>query len=208
MLMKFKHALMIAGVLLQAVAFGAPAESAQRLLIMGDSLSDAYEMPRESGWAALLQQRLGADYQVVNASISGETTAGGSTRIGSLLDQHDPDWLLVILGGNDGLRALSPSQVEANLDAIVQQGLAAGVEVSIMQIRLPPNLGPAYIRRFESIYPRLAERYDVPLFGFFLESIFDQTGMMMSDGIHPTEAAQPLMLDRIWPALTDWIGAD
>ena len=208
MLMKIKIALLTACVLMHAVAFGASAGSAERLLIIGDSLSDAYEMPRESGWAALLQQRLGSDYEVVNASISGETTAGGSTRIGALLDRYEPDWLLVILGGNDGLRALNPAQVETNLDDIVRQGLDAGVEVSLMQIRLPPNLGPAYLARFESIYPRLAERYGIPLFGFFLESVFDQPGMMMADGIHPSEAAQPLMLDRIWPSLTDWLGAD
>jgi acyl-CoA thioesterase-1 len=203
--MRIKHALIAAAVLLQAVALASQPETTQRLLILGDSLSDAYEMPRESGWAALLQRQLGAEYQVINASISGETTAGGLTRIGPLLEQHEPKWLLVILGGNDGLRALNPSQVEANLDGIVRQGLEANTRVALMQIRLPPNLGPAYLRRFESIYPRIAERHDIPLFQFFLESVFDQPGMMMEDGIHPSEAAQPVMLERIWPALSDWM---
>jgi len=158
-------------------------------------------MPRESGWAALLSERLGDDYEVINASISGETTAGGRHRLEDLLARHSPEILLIILGGNDGLRALSPRQIETNLAAMIDRGKAAGARVGLMQIRLPANLGPVYLDRFEAIYPRLAERQGVELLPFFLEDIFDQPGMMMADGIHPTPQAQPLMLDRLWPAL-------
>ncbi len=181
------------------------AEEPERLLIIGDSLSDAYEMPRESGWAYLLSQRLGTSYEVINASISGETSAGGLARLEVLLKRHDPDRLLVVLGGNDGLRALNPSHLRSNLDAMIDQARASGVEVALMQIRLPPNLVPAYLRRFEAVYPTLAERHAIPLLPFFLESLFDRPGMMMDDGIHPSESAQPLMLDQVWPALQDWL---
>ncbi|MFP4207206.1 MAG: arylesterase [Wenzhouxiangella sp.] len=198
-----------AGLLLAAAAVTPTlAEAADRLLIIGDSLSDAYQMPREAGWAHLLGLRLGPDYEVINASISGETSAGGVTRIESLLAQHDPDRLLIILGGNDGLRALNPAQLQANLEAMIEQAQAAGVAVALMQIRLPPNLGPAYLRRFEAVYPTLAERHEIPLLPFFLESLFDRPGMMMDDGIHPSAAAQPLMLDQIWPALADWLAIE
>ena len=172
--------------------------SAKTWLIIGDSLSDAYNMPREAGWAHLLSERLGPDHRVVNASISGETTAGGVSRIDGLLADHQPQVLMVILGGNDGLRALNPRQIESNLAAIIARGKAFGTRVMLMQIRMPPNLGPAYVRRFEELYPRLAEQHAIELLPFFLDDLFDQPGMMMADGIHPTPQAQPLMLERLW----------
>jgi acyl-CoA thioesterase-1 len=206
--MIFRNAL-FAGLLIMPIVFSsAIAKTTERLLIIGDSLSDAYEMPRESGWAHLLAQRLGGNYEIINASISGETSAGGLTRLQGLLERHEPGRLLIVLGGNDGLRALSPAQLKSNLDAMIEQALAAGVDVALMQIRLPPNLGPAYLSRFESVYPSLAERRDVPLLPFFLESLFDRPGMMMDDGIHPSESAQPLMLDQVWPALQEWLDLD
>ena len=175
--------------------------SASTILVIGDSLSDAYNMPREAGWAHLLSERLGEDYRVINASISGETTAGGVHRLDGLLEEYQPQVLLVILGGNDGLRALSPRQIEENLAAMIEKGKSAGARVGLMQIRMPPNLGPAYVRRFEEIYPRLAEMYQVELLPFFLDDLFDRSGMMMPDGIHPTPEAQPKMLERLWPAI-------
>lgn len=189
--------------LLAALVAGLLTISAQAtmLLVVGDSLSDAYNMPRESGWAHLLSERLGDDYSIVNASISGETTAGAAHRIDDLLKSHQPHVLLVILGGNDGLRALNPRQIENNLASIVEKGKRAGAGVALMQIRLPPNLGPVYVERFEAVYPRLADRFDVTLVPFFLEGIFDQPGMMMADGIHPTIQAQTEMLDNLWPHL-------
>lgn len=190
---------------LLALPLPGSADGADTLLIVGDSLSDHYGMSRESGWAYQLGQRLGDEYAVINASISGETTAGALSRLDALLETHAADRLLIILGGNDGLRALNPSQVKDNLEQIIERADAAGVAVALMQIRLPPNLGPAYLRRFESIYPALAESHGIPLLPFFLENLFDQPGMMMNDGIHPTEQAQPLMLDELWPALREWL---
>ena len=184
-----------------AVVLSSNSSAATTILVIGDSLSDAYNMPREAGWAHLLSERLGELHRVVNASISGETTAGGLNRLDGLLADFQPEVLLVILGGNDGLRALSPRQIETNLAAIIVQGLDAGAQVGLMQIRMPPNLGPAYVSRFEAIYPRLAENQGITLLPFFLDDLFDQPGMMMPDGIHPTIEAQPLMLERLWPAL-------
>lgn len=178
-----------------------PPVSAATLMIVGDSLSDAYSIPRESGWVQLLAERLDGEHEVVNASISGETTAGAVTRIDGLLERHDPDLLLIILGGNDGLRGLSPAQTENNLAAVIEKGKASGAEVALMQIRLPPNLGPTYIERFEAVYPKLAAMYDVRLLPFFLNEIFDRPGMLMDDGIHPTAEAQPQMLEALWPEL-------
>ena len=186
--------------LILALAWWLPL-SATTILVVGDSLSDAYNMPREAGWAHLLSERLGEDYRVVNASISGETTAGGTHRTQGLLETYQPELLLIILGGNDGLRALNPRQIHSNLAAIIEKGKASGARVAIMQIRMPPNLGPAYVSRFEAIYPSLAEELEVSLLPFFLDDLFDQPGMMMADGIHPTIEAQPRMLDQLWPAL-------
>jgi acyl-CoA thioesterase-1 len=168
---------------------------ADRVVVLGDSLSDAYDMPRESGWVHLLDERLGPDHSVVDGSISGDTSAGAVSRIQGLLEAHDPQVLIVILGGNDGLRGLPPSRLEANLATLIERGRAFGASVALMQVRLPPNLGPVYIRRFEQVYPTLAERYEIELIPFFLEGLFDRPGMMMDDGIHPTEAAQPKLAD-------------
>jgi acyl-CoA thioesterase I len=190
---------MTMGLLLGLVCL--PVSATTTILVVGDSLSDAYNMPREAGWAHRLSERLGEDYQVVNASISGETTAGGVHRLDGLLDEYQPQVLLVILGGNDGLRALSPRQIEQNLAAMIEKGKRYGARIGLMQIRMPPNLGPAYVRRFEIIYPELAERFDIELLPFFLDDLFDRPGMMMADGIHPTVEAQPRMLERLWPAL-------
>ncbi|MEE4304204.1 MAG: arylesterase [Wenzhouxiangella sp.] len=187
-------------VLVAALAFGHAVQAAT-VMVVGDSLSDAYSIPRESGWVHLLSERLDGEHEVVNASISGETTAGAVTRIDGLLERHDPDVLLIILGGNDGLRGLSPAQTEDNLAALIEKGKSAGARVGLMQIRLPPNLGPVYIERFEAVYPRLAERFDVELLPFFLEDIFQRPGMLQDDGIHPTAQAQPLILQNVWTEL-------
>lgn len=175
--------------------------STTRTVILGDSLSDAYGMPREAGWVARLDRDLGLDHRVIDGSISGDTSAGALQRLGPLLAAETPDILLVIIGGNDGLRGLPPDRLQANLEAIVEQGQAAGAEVLLMQVRLPPNLGPRYVREFEAVYPAVAEALDVQWVPFFLESLFDRPGMLMDDGIHPTEAAQPLLAEQIRPTL-------
>jgi len=177
----------------------------QRLLIIGDSLSDAYNMPREAGWAYLLEQRLGSEWRVINAAISGETTAGAAFRTPELLARHQPTHILIILGGNDGLRALSPAQVESNLQSVIEAARASDAAVALMQVRLPPSLGPVYLRRFEGIYPALAQENDLLLVPFFLEALFDQPGMMLDDGIHPSVAAQAPMLEAIWRDLASFL---
>lgn len=170
-------------------------------MIVGDSLSDAYSIPRESGWVHRLSERLADEHEVVNASISGETTAGAVSRIDGLLETHRPDVVLIILGGNDGLRGLAPAQLEDNLASVIEKGKSDGATVALMQIRLPPNLGPTYIERFESVYSRLAERFEIELLPFFLEDLYQRPGMLQDDGIHPTAEAQPRMLEAVWPEL-------
>lgn len=168
---------------------------ATRILVLGDSLSDAYGMAREAGWPHLLEKRLGDGFEVIDGAISGDTTASAVARFDALLETVRPELLLIILGGNDGLRGLDPGAMERNLARIIERAQAEGLQVGIMQIRLPPNLGPRYIERFEAVFPRLAERYGVYLIDFFLEHLFDQPGMMMDDGIHPSMDAQPLLAE-------------
>ncbi len=176
-------------------------------MIIGDSLSDAYDMPREDGWVALLDKELGPEVEVINASISGETSSGGARRIDGLMASHDPDVVLVELGGNDGLRGLNPSQVRENLDRIVESASTNGATVLLMQIRLPANLGQAYINRFESIYPEIAEDHGATLVPFFLEDLYDRPGMLMADGIHPTPEAQPEMMEAVRPWVSEALEA-
>lgn len=183
---------------LLALGVAAPVK-AERIVVLGDSLSDAYRMPREAGWVELLDRRLGDGHEVIDAAISGDTSAGAATRIEDLLATHEPQVLIVILGGNDGLRGLAPKQLEQNLARIIEAGRNSGAEVVLMQVRLPANLGPVYIERFEAVYPRLAERYGIELWPFFLEDLFDRPGMLMEDGIHPSEAAQPEIADFMEP---------
>ena len=184
--------------------FGNSAQ-AERIVILGDSLSDAYNMPREAGWVHRLDERLGDQHQVIDGSISGDTSAGAVARIDGLLETHQPQVLIVILGGNDGLRGLPPSALERNLAMLIERGSQAGANVALMQIRLPPNLGPVYIERFEGVYPALAERYDLELIPFFLDDLFDKPGMLMDDGIHPTQAAQPKLADFMEPRVRELI---
>ena len=206
--MKIQSALLTIALIVMTSLHPGPARASETLLIIGDSLSDAYGMAREAGWAHLLDERLGPDFSVVNASISGETSIGGRNRLPGLIDAHDPAWLLIILGGNDGLRALNPAQLKDNLGAMIEHAQGQGVIVALMQIRLPANLGPAYIARFESIYPQLAQVHAIALLPFFLETLFDQPGMMLADGIHPSDSAQPLMLEALWPHLQSWLNLD
>ncbi|MEM1080948.1 MAG: arylesterase [Pseudomonadota bacterium] len=177
-----------------------------RVLVLGDSLSDAYNMPREAGWVQRVDEALGDEVQMIDGSISGDTTSGALARLAALLDAHQPHALLVILGGNDGLRGLHPAQLQSNLSAIIEQAQAANARIALMQIRLPANLGRRYLEQFEGVYPQLADQYDIPLWPFFLEALVDQPGMMMDDGIHPSEQAQPVIEGMILPQLEQWLG--
>lgn len=177
---------------------------AQTLLVVGDSISAAYGIEIEQGWVARLQQRLNQrepSYQVVNASISGDTSAGGRTRLPALLEQHQPDLVVIELGGNDGLRGLSLVSLKDNLSAMVELARQQGSRVIVLGMRIPPNYGPRYTEGFYQVYQQLAQELDVPVLGFFLEGIGGVPGMVQNDGIHPTAAAQPLLLDNAWPLI-------
>jgi acyl-CoA thioesterase I len=193
----------LAAALLLVLLTIAPAAAAERpvLLVMGDSLSTAYGIEQEAGWVNLLERRLDGSVRVVNASISGETSSGGASRLPELLGQYTPDIVLLELGGNDGLRGLPPTQLKANLAEMIEASQATGAEVLLLGIDIPPNYGQAYRRAFTDVYTRLANTYDTPLVPFLLEGVALEEGMMQSDGIHPTAEAQPIILDNVWPEL-------
>jgi acyl-CoA thioesterase-1 len=173
-------------------------------VVLGDSLSAAYGIAQARGWVALLGERIRRehpDYIVVNASISGDTSGGGLSRLPRTLQQHRPAVLVVELGGNDGLRGLPVAQMRQNLSAIVQQAQKAGARVVLVGMKLPPNYGPDYTRAFEAAYTELAARHKTALVPFLLEDFAEKPDLFQPDRIHPTEAAQPLMMERVWKAL-------
>ena len=180
------------------------AVSARIILIAGDSLSAAYGIPVEQGWVALLQQRLDAGdyrYRLVNASISGDTTANARARLPAALAEHKPDVVMLALGGNDGLRGLSLAGMKANLVAMIEDARAAGARVLLVGVQLPPNYGPRYTQAFEAIYRELAADCDVSLLPSLVDGIGTERALMQADGVHPNVDAQPLIRDRIWTAL-------
>ena len=174
----------------------------QTILVFGDSLSAAYGIPREAGWVSLLQkqlQRSHSHYQVVNASISGETTAGGRQRIAAALRQHRPAIVILELGANDGLRGTPVASIESNLKAIIEQSLKARAKILLLGIQLPPNYGAKYTADFKAIYPKLARQYNSALVPYLLEGLVrDQ---FQPDSLHPTAAAQEKILPTVWAKL-------
>ncbi|WP_148253196.1 arylesterase [Aidingimonas lacisalsi] len=172
-----------------------------RLLVVGDSLSAAYGIDKEDGWVSLLAERLGDQASVINASISGETTSGGAERLPDLLRQHEPEIVLLELGGNDGLRGLPPGQMRSNLADMIERSQSFGAEVLLLGIDIPPNYGQAYRDAFQTVYSELSDEYDVPLVPFLLQDIATQEALMQEDGIHPTAKAQPTIIDNVWPTL-------
>ncbi|MFL1406481.1 arylesterase [Marinobacter sp. M1N3S26] len=178
---------------------------ANTILVMGDSLSAAYGVETETAWVNLLRQRLDeqdtGDWQVVNASISGETTDGGARRLPELLEKHQPDIVILELGGNDGLRGFQPTVIRDNLSAMIEASQKAGARVLLVGIQIPPNYGPRYTQLFANLYPELSDRHDTALVPFFLDGIYNRDGMMQGDGIHPTGEAQPQLLENVWPHL-------
>ena len=174
------------------------------ILIYGDSLSAAYGLSQNAGWATLLQARLkqkGMDYTVTNASITGETTSGGAARIAAALKTHKPKVVIVALGANDGLRGLPPAQMRANLGTILRASREAKCRVLLVGMRLPPNYGETYTRQFAQVYIDLAREYKTALAPFLLEGMAEQRELFQSDNMHPTAEAQPVILDNIWKAL-------
>ncbi|MFC2972326.1 arylesterase [Azotobacter bryophylli] len=177
---------------------------ADTLLVVGDSISAAFGLETGQGWVALLERRLverGLQYQVVNASISGDTSAGGLARLPALLANHHPQLVIIELGGNDGLRGQSPAQLQRNLAAMIDRSRTAGARVMLLGVQLPPNYGPRYNQTFARVYTSLAEEKQVPVVPFFLEGVGGVPGMMQPDGIHPAATAQVKMLDNVWPIL-------
>jgi acyl-CoA thioesterase I len=178
--------------------------SARTILVFGDSLSAALGIRPEQGWVALLAQRLqtqGYGYQVVNASVSGETSAGGLERLPRALQLHEPVIVILELGANDGLRGLPVSVMRANLTRMVQQAQAAHARVLLVGMRIPPNYGPRYTEEFAAVYPELAQQYHLPLVPFLLEKVALDPALMQADGLHPDAAAEPAVLDTLWPYL-------
>ncbi len=187
------------------IGLAGAARAAPAILVFGDSLSAAYGMPRAAGWVALLEQRLltgKAGYQVVNASVSGETTAGGLTRLPALLASHRPQLLILALGANDGLRGLPLLQTERNLEAMITLAEKQGAKVLLIGMRLPPNYGAAYAGKFQTLFGEVAKKKKVRLLPFLLEGIATQPAHFQTDGLHPTAQAQTILLDTVWPVLS------
>lgn len=186
----------------------AAAEGAEppTVLVFGDSLSAGYGIDVDQSWTTLLQDRLheqGYEHRVVNASISGETTEGGATRIQSEIDTFSPELIILELGGNDGLRGFPPSRTRQNLETIVSTSKASGAAVVLLGITMPRNYGQRYIDEFEAAFRDVATEYGIPWIEFFMEGIALNEDLMQRDGIHPNAAAQPLLLDNAWPVILE-----
>lgn len=178
-----------------------PAES---IVVLGDSISAAYGIEAEQGWVTLLQKKLEIEkfpHRVFNESISGDTSAGGLARIDSALARHRPRLVVLELGGNDGLRGLTPKQMKSNLTEIIDRSRAAGAEVLLLGMRLPPNYGKRYIDMFYQVFPAVAQELDVPFMPFVLEGVALDKTLMQRDGIHPNADGQPIIVEKVWEYL-------
>lgn len=183
----------------------APAGAAAKtILVLGDSISAGYGIEVQHGWVALLQKKLadaGIPHEVVNESISGDTSAGGLARLEPILARHRPDLVVLELGANDGLRGLSPQEMKRNLTEIVGRSRQIGAEVLLLAMKIPPNYGKRYIEMFYEVYPQLASELQLAWVPFILEDIALKPELMQADGLHPNADAQPLLVEKIWPAL-------
>lgn len=180
------------------------ADAQHTLLVLGDSISAAYGMDLEQGWVTLMDRRLAAErsgWQVVNASISGDTTDGGLRRLPQLLESHQPAMVLIELGGNDGLRGFPIQRMRDNLSAMVQQAQARGAQVALLSMAIPPNFGKRYTDLFTASFEHIAESTGATLVPFILDGIATDSQLMQADGIHPTAAAQPMIVDNVYPWL-------
>ena len=191
---------------------GVSAQGADDLtvLVFGDSLSAGYGIDVDQSWPTLLQSRLASleyEHRVVNASISGETTEGGATRIGPALEKFAPELIILELGGNDGLRGFPPERIRDNLRKIIEASKANNSAVVLLGIRIPTNYGPRYTRAFDNVYRELAEQMGVPWIEFFMDGIALNPDLMQDDGIHPNAEAQPILLDNAWPIISNALDA-
>ena len=174
------------------------------LLVLGDSLSSAYGIDSDEGWVALLQQQItskGYEYRVINASVSGDTTRTGLSRIDTALRNHKPEIVIIALGGNDGLRGLAFSEIENSLANIIDRCQQNNARVLLAGVRLPPNYGEDYIQQFTALYEKLAKRYNIPLVPKMLDQVAEKRVLIQADGIHPTAKAQPQIMKNLWTGL-------
>ncbi len=195
---------LLAALLLVTLLSPAAFAEQRLILVVGDSLSAAYNMYTENGWVHLLDDRLSnttPDWRAHNASTSGETTRGGLSRLPRALEEHEPALVIIALGGNDGLRGLPPAEIERNLQAMVEAAQAAGAEVLLAGVRIPPNYGATYLERFEQAFANVADNTDSRLLPGILTGIDERPELFMNDRIHPTEEAQPMILENVWGKL-------
>ncbi len=186
------------------------AADAKVIVVLGDSISASYGIEVQQGWVALLQDKLkqvNSDYTIVNESISGETTIGGLARINSALQRHKPAIVLLELGANDGLRGLSPMQMKANLAELIRRSQAAGAEVLLLAMKIPPNYGKRYTDLFENVYRDLAREYQVVLVPFIMQDVALHKQLMQKDGFHPNQQAQPIIAGHVWKYLEPLVQA-
>jgi len=187
-----------------------PAVSKPSIVVLGDSISAEYGLPRDTGWVALLRSKLPQehfDYSVANSSISGDTTSGGLARLPAALNRIKPNIVIVELGANDALRGVPLATTEANLRAIIEKSQAANAKVLLVGMYVPPNYGPDYSQKFHGVYEQLSKEKHVPLVPFLLAGIENNPEMFQADQIHPTPQAQPLLLNNVWPVLRPLLGA-
>lgn len=191
--------------LISFVAWAMPVFAANpKILIYGDSLSAAYGIPQQQGWVALLKEKLNREnpgFDVINASISGETTSGGLTRLAHTLEQNKPQTVIIELGANDGLRGLPIKNMRENLDAMIQLSKKSGARVLLVGMKIPPNYGRKYTEEFSQVYTALASQHKVPVVPFMLENIAVKPQLIQTDGLHPNALGQPIILENIWPEL-------
>ncbi len=187
------------------VLFGSVARAESPvILVLGDSLSAGYGIPVEKGWVSLLQRRLverGFPYRVVNASISGDTTSGGLSRLPAALELHRPAIVVLELGANDGLRGQPPMAMSRNLSRMIERSQQAGARVLLAEMRIPPNYGPLYAQKFQATFGELAQHYTIPLIPFLLDGVAGNPALIQDDGLHPRAEAQPRILDNVWAVL-------
>ncbi|MEQ9728159.1 arylesterase [Pseudomonas sp. WHRI 8822A] len=193
----------VKGAILGLLLIGQMAQ-AGTVLVVGDSISAAFGMDTQQGWVHLLDERMrqeGFEHRVVNASISGDTSAGGAARLPALLTEHQPQLVIVELGGNDGLRGLPPGQLQQNLASMIDASRGAGAKVLLLGMRIPPNYGERYTTAFAKVFDDVAADKNVPLVPFLLEGVGGVDKLMQDDGVHPAVEAQPQLLENVWPTL-------
>ncbi|MEB8430734.1 arylesterase [Cocleimonas sp. KMM 6892] len=196
-----RRSFLLMTIMLFSSAFSSTALADQKILVWGDSLSAAYGIPREQGWVNLMRNELGEKIEVINGSISGETTQGGRTRLPKALEDHQPNYVVLELGANDGLRGIPPDVTKTNLDTMIQEAQKANAKVILFGMKIPPNYGVAYSEKFEAVFADLAKKYDLPFIPFFMEDIAQNFDYLQADELHPTASAQPLLLKKILPTI-------